>query len=106
MLLNHFRELLSLFPLDPCNFFGPSAAQALRALVCVEITFFFLGQRLCPLARSFEQEARFLNAPPSENLESTAIKDRLVGPAEPVRLQHRVWNVDRRGVLQVTDRCV
>ena len=63
MLLNHFRELLSLFPLDPCNFFGPSAAQALRALDCVEITFFFVGSVSAPLLVPLSRRLGFLMLP-------------------------------------------
>ena len=53
MLLNHFRELLSLFPLDPHNFFGASAGQALRVLDCVEIILFFVGSIFAPLLAPF-----------------------------------------------------
>ena len=60
MLLNHFRELLSL---DPCNFFGPSAAQALRALDCVEIIFFFVGSVSAPLLVPLSRRLGFLMLP-------------------------------------------
>ena len=63
MLLTHFREMLSLFPLDSCNFFGPSAAQALRALDCVEITFFFVGSVSAPLLVPVSRRLGFLVLP-------------------------------------------
>ncbi len=63
MLLNHFRELLSLLSLDPCNFFGPSAAQALRALDCVEITFFFVDSVSAPLLVPLSRRVGFSMLP-------------------------------------------